>query len=394
MSLSEKLKGLKTPKKRSEPLWKGPEVDGITQSLLGRFFVCRERFRLYVIEGLAPEDIFSSRLEFGNMWHVCEEELAKPSLGSPNPRGEISPSLFLTLSDYAKTLCKRYPFQQKDVEKWYNVCKLQFPIYVKYWQKHNDVINRTPLLQEQTFCVPYTLPSGRVVKLRGKWDSVDLIKEGKFSGIYLQENKTKSEIDEVQLTRQLKFDLQTMMYLVALEVDKSNDMGHLATLEQTEPPAFSRDAKILGVRYNVIRRPLSGGKGTIRQHQPTKSNPQGESLSDYYARLKGIIEESPQDYFARWKVEVSPKDIEVFRHRCLDPILEQLCDWYDWVGDMKDTPDVFSIAEDYETGIHWQHPFGVYNILNEGGNSDLDECVLNGSQVGLRQVETLFGELE
>ena len=61
MSIADKLKGVKLPqsKKRNTPLWKGPTEDGITQSLLSRFLVCRERFRLKVIEGLAPEDRFS-----------------------------------------------------------------------------------------------------------------------------------------------------------------------------------------------------------------------------------------------------------------------------------------------------------------------------------------------
>ncbi len=34
-----------------EPVWKGPEVDGVTQSLLSRYLTCKERFRLLVIEG-------------------------------------------------------------------------------------------------------------------------------------------------------------------------------------------------------------------------------------------------------------------------------------------------------------------------------------------------------
>ena len=77
------------------------------------------------------------------------------------------------------------------------------------------------MLQEQVCDVPYNLPSGRVVRLRGKFDSVDLID----GGIYLQENKTKGDIDKIQVERQLSFDLQTLMYSVALHKMKEAAQG-------------------------------------------------------------------------------------------------------------------------------------------------------------------------
>ena len=81
----------KVKRSKVEPIggriWDGPEEDGITQSLLSRFLVCRERFRILVVDGLKPVDQFSSRIEYGQMWHLCEENLAAgndyldPSLG-------------------------------------------------------------------------------------------------------------------------------------------------------------------------------------------------------------------------------------------------------------------------------------------------------------------------
>jgi hypothetical protein len=44
--------------------------------------------------------------------------------------------------------------------------------------------------------------------------------------------------------------------------------------------------------------------------------------------------------------------------------------------------------------VHWRHPFGVYDALNEGGSSDLDEYLETGSTVGLERASTLFPELE
>jgi hypothetical protein len=379
------LSPIKPPKpKKSSALWRGPEEDGVTFSLLSRFLVCRERFRLLVCEGLKPVDSFNHRLGYGDMWHVCEEALAA------NLRWEAA------LETHVKRLFRAYPMQAEQIDHWYNVCKVQFPIYIDYWSKHPDVLNRTPLMQEQEFCVRYRLPSGRSVKLRGKWDSVDLIGDAPSCGVYLQENKTKGDIREVQLVRQLTFDLQTMIYLVALQeeqrrLDDSTIKNRLSYRDPSDPK-HRYFYPILGVRYNVVRRPLSGGKGSIVQHKPSKSNPSGESKEHFYARLQNdYIKAEPQTYFMRWKVEVSEGDVAAFRKQTLDPILEQLIDWYQWV---TTSTDPFTPGHQMTGTYHWRHPFGVYNPLDEGGSSDVDEFLTSGSEVGLTRVDNLFPELK
>jgi len=200
------------------PLWQGPcaegPLGGITQSMLVRFLSCRERFRLKYICGLEPHDKWNHRLGYGNMWHVCEEAHAANEAHEPK------------LCYHTEDQLKRYPMQREEITKWFRVCQVQFPEYVKYWSEHPDVQNRTPLMQEQVFDVPYTLPSGRVVRLRGKFDSVDLID----GGVYLQENKSRGDIDKLQVERQLKFDLQTLMYSVALHKMKEAIQGGRALL--------------------------------------------------------------------------------------------------------------------------------------------------------------------
>ncbi len=363
---------------RKGPLWKGPEVDGITFSLLSRFLVCRERFRLYAIEGLQPAPSFNHRIEYGSMWHVCEEALAS----GKSPANTVDQ--WVPLQRYADFLCAKYPTAVDQIQHWYNVCRTQFPVYVDYWSRHPDVKARTPLLQEVAFSVPYKLPSGRTVRLRGKWDSVDLI----GSGIYLQENKTKGDIKESLIARQLTFDLQTMLYLVALDRWQEDGINS-GNFTNDYPELYY---KIRGVRYNVIRRPLSGGKGSIVQHKPTSKCPNGESAESFYSRLGDIIKEDPGYFFMRWQVEVGQADILKFRHQCLDPILEQLCDWWEQVS-----TDAF-IKEphlaDWSKIGHWRHPFGIYNVLDEGGASDVDSYLDTGSTVGLHRATTLFPELE
>src|SRR6266576_1794348 len=222
-----KVKSPKIQQVAREPLWKGPQVDGVTFSLLSRYLVCKERFRLFVIEGLKEAETFRHPLEFGSMWHVCEEALASGSI-----------TWLTALQAYCRALAVKWKESANQVDKWYNVVKLQFPLYVDYWKKHPDVRNRKPICQEKPFDVEYLLPSGRKVRVRGKFDAVDLIDKA----VYIQENKGKGDPNEQQILRQLTCDLQTMMYAEVAA-------GYEFTAH-----------KFGGVRYNVIRRPLSGGK--------------------------------------------------------------------------------------------------------------------------------------
>lgn len=403
-------------------------MGGITFSMLSRWLCCRERFRLYALEGLRAADSFSARMEYGNIWHACEEAFAAKV---PTQEGAGIDCALLALKEYARGLCQKYPLQQSEVEKWYEVCKLQFPLYVAHWSNHKEVVNRTPLLQEEVFQVPYTLPSGRVVQLRGKWDGIDLIrtvtKPGTKStydhgGIWLFETKTKGDIDEEKMKRQLRFDLQTMLYLVALQRSKEyhdQELGGLVCWAKLGDDCYK--IPIQGVRYNVIRRPLSGGKGTIVQHKETKGlkctkckgsgklesklwagedaarcpkcggagrtgGKPAESKEEYFSRLADYIKQEPETYFMRWTVTITPGDITKFRRTCLDPLLENMCGWYEYVTTGRNS--LASLMP-----MNWRHPHGVRNILDEGGSTDLDDYLETGSTLGLKRVDKLFGEL-
>lgn len=375
-TLKQVIKGkVKKQVKQTEPLWRGPAVDGLTQSLIGRYLACKERFRLLTMEGLRPVEGFNQRLEYGNMWHLCEEAMANHA------------SYRTPLVEYCRELSRRYPTSGEQINHWFNVCSVQFPVYAEFWTKHPDVKNREPIGQEIKFEVPYELPSGRTVLMRGKFDSVDVIREERTSLIYLQENKTKSDIDVPLLMRQLSFDLQTMFYIIAL---KEAQRQGLPPFVPNEDVKFSK-MPIVGVRYNVIRRPLSGGKHSIRKHQPSKSNPAGETDAQYYARLAGLIQEEVDIalkqrtdcfYFMRFKVRISDHDITNFKEQTLDPLLEEICDWW---GYMNNTGEMTR---------HYRMPYGVYSPLMDGSPSELDEFLASGSRLGLERATTLFPELE
>jgi len=345
---------LPQPKRRTKPLWSGPSsvdaMGGVTFSMLSKWLTCRARSKVYFIDGIRSRDRFSHRLSYGNMFHVCEE--------AHQGKRDWETALL----NYAKELLKQYPMDRDEVEKWYAVCRCQFPVYIDFWKKHPDELVRKPLEQEKVFDVWYTLPNGRKVRLRGKRDAANKINGGN----YLKENKTKGDIDVTAIQRQLTYDIQVMLYLIPMEIEYGS---------------------VAGVDYNVVRRPLSGGKGTIVQKKPSKSNPIGETADQYYDRLAQYIRDEPETYFMRWKTEIVASDILQFRIDTLDPILEQLCLWYDVVTGGKG----WALPR---WAVSWRHPYGVPNTISEYGIADIDAYMNTGNMAGLVEVDNLFGELQ
>jgi hypothetical protein len=314
---------------RKTALWKGPLQDGITFSLLSKFLVCRERFRLMVVEGLRESEGFDASIEYGQMWHDAEEAHAR---GKDWQR--------IIRLHYAKWR-ENYPASEDETRKWFRVCQTTFPLYVQYWSKHPMEKQREPVLAENPFAIVYTLPSGRKVKLRGKFDCVLAV--NKFRHLWLQENKSKGKIDEEGITKTLHENMQTMLYLIALhesmkeEKDKKTgaprylfDIGatkHHIPNDGKKPPI------IKGVMYNVIKRPLAD-MYSIRQRVK-------ETEDGFYGRLGENIKEdsfnpdgsarSRSNYFHRWEAEISEQELESFKDKVFHPILEQLLDWWEWI---------------------------------------------------------------
>ncbi len=367
---------------RTTPLWTGPTGNGpnggVTQGLCSRWLACRERFRLLVTEGWKPADRFTAVLEFGNLWHAAEEALAAK-------RDWVA-----DVERYGVGLIRKYPLQQQEIEHWYKMCVAMFPEYVDHWQHHPDVKDRVPLLQEQVFDVPLALPSGRVARLRGKWDSVDLIGKGKDAAVFIQENKTKSQLDAVKVGRQMQFDLQSMTYVTAA-ISATSPQG-LPTSEEARKalrksglPGKGKESACSGVRYNVIRR---------SSHKSTDS------------MLKKLTEDREDgrigEWFARWKVEITSADVARFRRECLDPVLENMADDHEWfafcmanrkgadVWNPEHRRKVFPLHQNR----HFRFPFGVWNPTLESGSSELDQLLETGSTAGLVQTTNLFPELQ
>lgn len=366
IKLKDRVRTKVTTKGVKDPVWAGPcgagRQGGITQSLLGRYLSDPERFRVKVIQGLKAVDKFSDSLEYGNMWHICEEALGADE-------DWVKP-----LEQYTQELCRKYPMQQEVVSLWAEKCAAMFPRYVNYWAKHPDVKDRKPLFQEQVFDVEYKLPSGRTVRLRGKWDGGDVIGKARAAGVYLQENKSKSSIDAVKIGRSLIWDLQAMFYFVALSVTEDNAVK-----------AGWSGVPLRGIRYNVVKRPA---------HKSI------ESLTKKYD--EDVKDNRVGEWFSRWNIDVSTADVQRFRDEFLNPVLENLCDAYDWwVFIHRRFPKAMSVY-DYEERQrvfqthqqrHYRTPYH-YDPLAEGGSGEVDSYLDTGSEAGLQRVLNLFPELQ
>jgi len=382
-SLLERIKN--TP----QPPWRGPQEEGISQSMLNLYLYCPERFRIYTIEGYQPIREFNRYIFYGDLWHTCEEHLA---------RGEDWEQPLLA---EAQKALQQYPESRESIDQFYKLCKMQFPIYLKYWSTEPDVQSRKPIWQERPFNIDYELPSGRSVKIRGKFDSVDIIGKSKTRGIYLQENKTKSEINTNKLIYELPSNLQTNLYLTALELS-SRDL-----FKETD-----ENLAILGVRYNVIKRPLSKGKYCISQSKgrvvnrkdsdgkalkdaegnTLKTRAGVESEKDFYQRLGGLIEEDPGYFFVRLKCDISSNDLKTFQTEALNPILENLCqdyEWWTWCHQKRISPYSKRRKEVYSKHYphHYRMPYGIYNPIAEGKVDEYGEYITRGVTSGMERVE-------
>lgn len=362
-----------------------PYRDGITNSLLQRWIICRHRFWLYAVRGLQPRPRFSHKMEFGNMMHIAHEHYA--SSGGDPAAAEAA------IRTYAYRLTEIWHHDEsvlRDIQNWMMYAIHMFALYREVYAKRTKGV--TFIEQEKTFKVPCTLPSGRTIPLRGKRDGI-IKRKGKKKPM-LREYKHRGQVNEDAVTRDLIEDLQTGIYLKA---------------------AMLEGYKELDLLYDIVLRPLSEPSSP----KPRKGDSDAAFIDrvmfsyerrDKKSKTKYPIKDFPKHYFYQWEITLTPQDTEAFCRTTLDPYLEQFCDWWDSIkANPKDpwhsyytvdsggfTPwgTPIDVEAKLPNRLHAKRPSGVFDSIAQGFADSYADVIATGDTSNLVPVKTLFPELE
>lgn len=321
---------------------------GISFSLLSRFINCRERFRLYAVEGVREHSSSKEQMDFGTYFH----ELLEIHAEFPH----LSPT---AVSRKAK---KSITKPQKAI------ADLVFNQYCEWYSDQRY----TYVAQEQEFFVPYTLPNGRTVNLVGKSDEIIAAKDGT---LWVQENKTKEKFNEYKIESSIPFDLQTLMYCIAIE------------------KLFKRP--VTGFVYNVIRKPTHKPAKIKEKYTDPKTKKQktlsrAETQVEFHNRLKGVIANDPPHFFKRWEFALTPEHMNRWRQTTFDPLLTQLCMWWDSVKHDPFSP--WDLLNGDPNPHHHLRPFGVYDPMTNG-TGDFFNLITRNRRIGTTSGNDCFSEL-
>ena len=319
-----------TINRRTTPFRNIPK-DGVTYSFLDEWLMCREQARLSYVEGWSSRGL-AVPLDFGIAFHDCLEWIAKGRSPKTIHTKILAPYLEKKLSGKNKLR----PDEVIKLTELLRSVEVVFKEYHAYWENYDTSMQY--IYQEAAFQVEHTLSSGKKMPLRGRWDAV-YKENGK---IWLMENKTKGQIDEEGILASLPFDLQTMLYVHCLQ-------EHLGK-------------KVEGVLYNVIRRPGLRRKKT-------------EQINEFVERVQDDVVNRPQHYFMRWRVEFLEEDITNWVTKSLNPILEQVQQWWDSIAKNPFKPD---------SPLHYQNPTALFTKY---GRSRYFDKFTKNTNAGLYQRE-------
>jgi hypothetical protein len=328
-----------SPRASKQPVW-SLYKDGLTRSLIARWMVCLERFRLYTVDGLVEDRGWDNSIGYGDMFHAACEANGKGLDWQKAIRQEASKQV---------TDC---PNERQAISLYADVCALQFAAYLRHWQKIDS--KKVWIATEEEFVFLYELPDGRAIPIRGKRDGIFTAKRNGKKATILQENKTRGKIDEQGTMTSLDLDLQTLIYLLGCEAEGTH---------------------IDEVLYNVIRRPMASGE---RQKK-------GESDIEFRQRV-AVYKGDPEQTFYRWSYAVGTKDLEAFRQKVMTPLLTTIANWWDSIAADPFNP--------WGSPLHYIRPFGVYDPLANGLGGSYFFYVSTGSKAGLKTVNTVFPELD
>lgn len=342
----------KLPKKLPYDGWRLEH--GITQSMLHKFVICKDRAHKRVCLGLKSTDR-KEAMEYGTIFHKLIEEGAK--------MGHNYSHLMMTqiMNEYMK-------MKKMTSHESLLLCRIALEQYRKYKEWEANKPKYKYIAQEPVFKEEFTLPATNFnpcpeisiniprtkVTLRGRIDEVIELN----GELWLQENKTKSRIDISVLQDTIPENIQVMFYAVA------------ASIKYGRP--------VRGVIYNVIRKPGQ------RQRQK-------ESDEDFVKRIGSEIDEQPSYYFYRLSYTFPTGAIDKWIREELIPLLYNVYIW--WRSIEKNPTNPWMDEEGNINPFHGRRSFGIYDPMSNGKGEYFDLIVHNRKH-GLEVDHEMFSELK
>lgn len=310
--------------------------DGLTQGAINQFLACREQFYLSYVLGWTPKTE-SEAMAFGSDFHAV---LAEQHC-CPQPFDDLLTVHFRKIQDKQRFWSAD---DLSDLSLRQATLGIVLDAYTVFWKKEDE--KRIWRFREQTFNVEYPFDAMNPIPLRGRFDGVFDKK-----GLWLLETKTKSQIDEDGLQNSLHLDVQSMFYAFAIW-----------STTGTSP---------VGIVYDVVRRP------SLRRKE-------GESFTDFTARLQKDIKSRPEHYFKRWKIVLAKDDLLRWEREFLFPVLRAIKTWWSAVSPLP-------------TESRWraeQHYMSPAALFNRYGKCSLFHAITNNNYQHLKRRKQPFPELE
>ena len=282
-----------------------PARDGVTQGILNAFKTCRELTK-NILDGWGGK-YPAFPLVYGSMAHYVLEQAYRPVLDAGKRTIPESKDVVRWLEQARQIWIAENPIRSDVTTSIFEESLTKnaaiLPSYFRYWK--TDFTQRHWFELERTFRIPWRImtPTNRVYNtfIRGRIDGAFLDPKAKRrrTAPRLFETKNLSTINEDQLIDTLPFNLQTSLYLLALEA------------KTKQIPAE--------VEYNIIRKTL------LRQGK-------NESDKQFAVRIAEDVKSRMDWYFVRMQMRVDKDDLSRMREEIDDLIGDFLMWWYGEVG--------------------------------------------------------------
>ena len=333
--------------KPKEAHWKGPLVDGLTQSLINKFLSCPYRFYLYAILGLEDDTAPHPNLIWGDCYHVGLEHLL------PGKDVELA--------------------QTKAMER------------LQEWKSQDNVNKETvPALNMYPISITSMLPLYDLMKMEGPWKTEIVFEhphdirgnkflfKGKMDALSLHNNdlgehKCKGRIDPELLREEIRDDLQVNLYLKVAESER--------------------------VRYDLIKIPEVQWRVPYR----TKSESDKQYISRLYYGNCGATQDFPvtknRHAWIHQSTHTIPENHQAqYWKQTIEPLALLIQEWYEYVT----SPEFDPTNPDCYNHLFYKVPVRTFRASNTEKFKCDYHAVLTGQESleNLRPVPSYYTELE